>query len=621
MSAPIFGMVGVIFPDGAPPADLEQRLTGAFKPAPLVQLTTWRAPGVFAVTAQHAYETDGIPGRFEREMPAANGTLGLVCADLAARDTLSVEAASRIVAGVSDDDHSPLRALDGSWAGFAWDAQRRVARFFRDAVGQRQMFAARLPDRIVFATDTRLLVAAGVPKVFDGQAAAEYLHFFYVAGPRILLRDASAVLPAHIMTMDASGVRQVRWSPSRWVAGETIGDPAAVDRAVEKELPRFEELLFEAVRACVPPSGRVALSLSGGKDSSVLAYVLSKVCPGRVLAFTVGMADKRNDEGEDAATVCKALGIEHFVHVATDAEIAAGVRELTEVLDQPVGDIAALPYFLAMRRLPEDCHAILDGSGNDFYFGFHYGWKLTRLQQRLRVQNKLPAPLWKLLLWGMSHSTQRMNLLAGTWRKPVEETFAAWEGWTREELSALMNREVGFEDSYWWRTARRLDLARHLEFQSELVGHVWEPNASFRKAAHFGQATGRIVRFPFTDARLVAYFNSLPLEFKHHGKVNKNLLRAYMKRTLPREIVEKPKKGFIFDLNRVLMNPIYPWVQEMERAGRLKYSPDWSQEQIDRVLSRYRRNPADERLQQRVYSLCMLNTSFTSPNFAGTRGV
>jgi hypothetical protein len=54
MSAPFFGMVGVIFPQATPPAELEQKLFGCFKASPFAQLTAWRAPGVFAVTAQHA---------------------------------------------------------------------------------------------------------------------------------------------------------------------------------------------------------------------------------------------------------------------------------------------------------------------------------------------------------------------------------------------------------------------------------------------------------------------------------------------------------------------------------------------------------------------------------------
>ena len=77
------------------------------------------------------------------------------------------------------------------------------------------------------------------------------------------------------------------------------------------------------------------------QGSSTLAVALSKICPERTLAFTVGMTDQRYDEGNDAATVCKALGIEHFKHVASDQELASGVKDFTAAQDQPVGDCGA----------------------------------------------------------------------------------------------------------------------------------------------------------------------------------------------------------------------------------------------------------------------------------------
>ena len=98
---------------------------------------------------------------------------------------------------------------------------------------------------------------------------------------------------------------------------------------------------------------------------------------------------------------------------------------------------------------------------------------------------------------------------------------------------------MNFEDSYWWRTVRSLDLARPTDLQTEAICHVWEPSTAFRKAVHFGQSTD-VVRLPFTDVRLCSYVQSLPAELKYNGKVNKWILRAYMKANLPREIVENP---------------------------------------------------------------------------------
>jgi hypothetical protein len=94
---------------------------------------------------------------------------------------------------------------------------------------------------------------------------------------------------------------------------------------------------------------------------------------------------------------------------------------------------------------------------------------------------------------------------------------------------------------------------------------------------------------------------------KFHGGVNKRILRAFMKRHLPAEIITKPKSGFVVDLNRVLDNPLRPWAADEARAGRLQLMPAWRPAAIDELLQQHRRAPADTRFQQRLYALCLLN--------------
>ena len=81
----------------------------------------------------------------------------------------------------------------------------------------------------------------------------------------------------------------------------------------------------------------------------------------------------------------------------------------------------------------------------------------------------------------------------------------------------------------------------------------------------------------------------------------------------------KPKHGFIFDLNRAIANPAYDWAADMAGSSRLRYSPEWSQAEIDKLLKAYRDFPSDMHLQQRVYSLCQINSAFASPNAGGSR--
>ena len=96
------------------------------------------------------------------------------------------------------------------------------------------------------------------------------------------------------------------------------------------------------------------------------------------------------------------------------------------------------------------------------------------------------------------------------------------------------------------------DPADWLNVHTEVVCGVWEPHAAYRKAIHFAQAVGRSIRFPFTDNRMAAFVQGLPEQLKFMYGVNKQVLRAYMKQSLHREIVQKPKSGFIFDADKML---------------------------------------------------------------------
>ena len=91
-----------------------------------------------------------------------------------------------------------------------------------------------------------------------------------------------------------------------------------VDQEISEQLPAFEDKLLNAVADCLPATGRIAFGLSGGQDSSTLAVALSKLCPERVLAFTVGERDERLTEVPHAALVCNALGLSHHTYVPSD---------------------------------------------------------------------------------------------------------------------------------------------------------------------------------------------------------------------------------------------------------------------------------------------------------------
>jgi asparagine synthase (glutamine-hydrolysing) len=610
--APItFGMAGVIYtePRGREESD-ESWLTAGFRMTPWTTRCEWRSAEMTVVTCLQAHEAKTQPGSFQFQVPAVGEFQGVVFGQFfGMRDPdLQPEVISKsVVSAFGSSGASSFRDLNGLWSSVLWDSARREAHFARDSVGGQTLYAALLDGRIVFASDLRAFHAGGMLRAFDEEAIAQFLHYLYVPAPRTLADGCIAVLPGSVLSI-GNATRQEKYALPRFVRGAKIAHPADIEREIEKQLPVFEDKLLTAVADCIPKSGRIALALSGGKDSSVLAVALSKICPERVLAFTIGQSDERLNEAHDAARVSRALGLAHQSYVPTDDDLARGIVDFARVQDQPIGDPAALPYFLGMSRLPEDCAVVIDGTGNDYYFGIPSKDKGLRKYKRRKEIQAVVGPLWPLFLKVMSLGPSGARRLSQFWRMPIEESFVAWEGWGSVELVQLFGRDVSFADTYLWQVMRSADPVDWLKLLTEVVCGIWEPHAPYRKAIHFAQAIGKSIRFPFTDNRLASFVQALPEQLKYEGGVNKQILRAYMKKNLPREIIEKPKSGFIFDLNRLFVNPVFRWHEELNKAGLLRVLPTWPQQSIDELLKRRDQSPGDLRWQQRLYALCLLAT-------------
>jgi len=69
-------------------------------------------------------------------------------------------------------------------------------------------------------------------------------------------------------------------------------------------------------------------------------------------------------------------------------------------------------------------------------------------------------------------------------------------------------------------------------------------------------------RDPLLDQDLVEWAMKLPLEWKLRGRDNKYLLRRLAYRVAPRELLDRPKKGFEVPLAEWLRGPLKSWARE-----------------------------------------------------------
>ncbi len=272
--------------------------------------------------------------------------------------------------------------LRGMYAFALLDTRRHRLLLVRDRIGEKPLYLAERDGRIVFASEAKALIAAGVvPFEPCPEAMFLYLHWEYVPEPRAAIRGVRKLPAGHLLSVELESfkVRQhcywrIEDSP------EIRGDPTT---AIREQLEQVAELV---IRSDVP----VGVCLSSGIDSSAIAALAKSRYPGRIQAVSVGFPGRATqDERAMAAQFATHLGIPFHEVIVSPSDVAETLEEVCLARDEPLLDSAGTSLMLMMKRCRElGLLVMLNGLGGDELF-WGYEWTRRALAKSVRKRDAL----------------------------------------------------------------------------------------------------------------------------------------------------------------------------------------------------------------------------------------
>jgi asparagine synthase (glutamine-hydrolysing) len=159
----------------------------------------------------------------------------------------------------------------GAFAFAGWDADARHLILGRDCRGNRALFFYRGRDFVVFATTLRALLALpGVPREIDEITLANFLALNLAEPRRTFYRGIERIPSRTLVTIGRADMRHRHyWSPDLEAPPPYQRDEDYVERA--------RELLDQAVAAAISDTPHVAISASGGLDSTAIAATAARL--------------------------------------------------------------------------------------------------------------------------------------------------------------------------------------------------------------------------------------------------------------------------------------------------------------------------------------------------------
>jgi asparagine synthase (glutamine-hydrolysing) len=489
---------------------------------------------------------------------------------------------------LGDDCVHELRGMFG----FAlWDARRRRLLLARDRLGIKPLYYHDDGSRLVFGSEIKAVLAAGVPARLDHAALGAYLSLRYAPSPWTLFDGVKSLEPGCRLVSGPEGTRVERY----WDV--PMGEPDGPRRSEDDYAAELEELLVETIGMHLVSDVPFGAFLSGGIDSSTIVAVMSHLLDAPVTTFSIGFAGSQDGQTSElpyARMIAGRVG-------ARQREIELRADDLIERLDrtvwhldQPLADAAVIPSLMLAELASREVKMVLTGEGGDELFAGYARYSYDRLAPAFAavpngVRSRAPALLDRV------PGLRRPKLALAALCQPDEATrLASWFRMFSEDVK----RDLVSEAAQAHPLAGATVMADHLARTPATDGlgrmlyvdtKLWLPDDLLARGDKTAMASSVEARVPLLDHKVVEFAARLPPGLKLRRLQRKYLLRRVAANWIPREILERPKAGFPLPIQSWLARDAAGWVREIlsptALAERGVFRPDY----VQRLLSEHER--------------------------------
>jgi len=461
-----------------------------------------------------------------------------------------------------------VERLNGMFAFALWDARRRRLLVGRDRLGIKPVYLHDDGKRVVFASEAKAILALpGFTPELDPAGLQSYLQLGYVPAPQSIFRGVEKLPPASLLVVENGRKVLKRY----WTM------PAAVDRApTEREwVDRVRVRLEESVRMQMVSDVPIGAFLSGGIDSSCVVAFMARHSDRPVKTYSIGFeggaAESFYNELPFARQIADRFGTDHH-EILVRPDVVGLLPHLLWHMDEPVADSAFITTYLVSEFAHREVTVILSGVGGDElfggyrrYLGDHYLAYFERLPGWLRraaagIGERLPSDRHSPVL---NRFRLARSFLASA-DLPFEDRYRSYVEVFPADAAARIARANGTERTDRLAAAMRAatsddPLNRMLIVDAE----TQLPDDLLMLTDKMSMAVSLECRVPLLDHELVELAAAMPQEVKIRGGRLKHAMKSALEGLLPREILERGKRGFGTPFGAWLKGDLAPVVREL----------------------------------------------------------
>ncbi|HEU0037703.1 MAG TPA: asparagine synthase (glutamine-hydrolyzing), partial [Verrucomicrobiae bacterium] len=314
-----------------------------------------------------------------------------------------------------------VQHLRGMFAFAIWNRNTKTLFVARDRLGIKPLYYKLTPDRLLFGSEIKAVLAhGGIHPEFNRAALPEYLAFGYLSGEESFYAGIRKLLPGHTMTIGPEGKAEIRqyWDLDASTPHES--------RDQSYYVQSYRELLEGAVNSHLMSDVPLGVFLSGGVDSSAVAALMTKTRREPVETFSVGYTEQTYSELPFARTVSDHIHSRHHEVLVSEQDFFGALPHLIWHEDEPIVWPSSVSLYFVSRLARERVTVVLTGEGADETLAGYTRYAFTLKNAAMDRAYRSVVP--NIVRRGLRNTVANSSLLGATLRRKLEHTFLGKDG-------------------------------------------------------------------------------------------------------------------------------------------------------------------------------------------------
>ena len=426
-----------------------------------------------------------------------------------------------------------LNKLNGQFSFCIYDIKK-------DRYGKKPLYYYHKDNKFIFSSMiTPIIKLLGYTPKLNKIALSQYLQYFTPLTPHTFYIDIYKLESATYMIYENNSLKTKKYyqiNTKKIIFSEDIA------------LNKIEDGLLKSIEKRLVSDVEVGSLLSGGVDSSLISSIYSKLSNERIHTFSIGYKDyKKYSELNYANIVAKSINSNHTQIELDSKNYINNIEHIQENMEEPHGDPASIPlYFLIKEINKQGIKTVLSGEGADeLFLGYEsYSKYLEYYKFKQTLSNEQNIFLKNNILKSLVDNTKESDYF-----KKILNNSIIYNGFgeifTQSQKVKLFKKVPTFNFEK--------EKKDPIDWMSYIDMKIWLGEVLLSKVDKISMSNSVEVRNPFLDHNIVNLAFNIDSNLKL-GNSNKYLLKKIASKYIPKEIIDRKKKGFNSPYNEWLIN-------------------------------------------------------------------